>query len=671
MFSTILSYLSIAVSFVVAFYFYKKQKKYYNQNMERLEKAKNFFLENPTYSILSIGNDKLIDESNIDGDLKNLVKELNKYMSRNKGTTDFSIIQNKTERFANTIFENASSNLAFPTYMGLMGTFVGVFIGLIGFVLPDLLREFGLDIIAEEESNITRLVYGVIVSMITSFMGLYYTTKSNRTATEYKRIMDERKNIFYDFIQNELMPVLGMSVVHALTQLKETLLNFHTQFDIITTKFKTTFDGCTERFGKAFSKNITAVSDAAEKLGSSIDAVNKNVENQQALLRELRSDGMLEALNQFVEAGKQFQQSSSTVKDLDKIQKELSSAITTLINVQREYNGSLVVPKLIAERINVILERVTTFEESINALGVNIAATQMLGNSEMALIQEHLANIKRKDAIAAEYQETANEELKALFDTEIKTIQELHRQYTSAIETHGDEFKVLMDQVAEAIVQKKREFMLTLQDAFDLTELQTEFAHLKQLPEIQEKIGSLNTTVDSFKTSVSEQSKTKVEKISKMHEELKEDIAKVASSVLHVEQLTEINPDTNQKVEQVAANIQQIDEKVSMTSTQVSLDNSVEGLKNLIESLVSRLETIQSNTAETVQIDPNTLHGLITSINQQRGELEVLDSLVKKTGETVNDNFAKLIDQKLKDVTGKVEELGKTIETIKEAANKK
>ncbi len=155
--------------------------------MGRLEKARDFFLEKPTYSVRTVGMERINCTEGINGDLKILLDELNKYIYRNKGTTDFSIIQNKTERFAHTIYENATSNLAFPTYMGLMGTFIGVFMGLIGFVLPDLLREFGLNIDSSEESNITRLVYGVIVSMITSLCGSLLYNKIQSSSNRSKK----------------------------------------------------------------------------------------------------------------------------------------------------------------------------------------------------------------------------------------------------------------------------------------------------------------------------------------------------------------------------------------------------------------------------------------------------------------------------------------------------
>ena len=133
-----------------------------------------------------------------------------------------------------------------------------------------------MDMGGNDEWGIILLIAGVFVSMLTSARGLYLTIGANKQATDYKRDMDKRKNLFFDFIQNELMPVLGMSVVAALTQLRETLLHFTDSFDVVTDKFERTFDGCTEKFGKAFEKNIVAVADAANKLGGSIDVVNQN-----------------------------------------------------------------------------------------------------------------------------------------------------------------------------------------------------------------------------------------------------------------------------------------------------------------------------------------------------------------------------------------------------------
>ena len=634
MFSTIFSYISIVLSIVVACIFFKKQKKYYDENMSKLEKARDFFLANPTYSVVTVGNDKAIEEKNINGELLGLIKELNKYMSRNKGTTDFSIIQNKTERFANTIYENASSNLAFPTYMGLMGTFIGVFMGLVGFAAPDLLGLIGIDIESSEESNITRLILGVIVSMFTSFIGLSFTIRSNKAATEYKRTMDERKNIFYDFIQNELMPVLGMSVVAALTQLKETLTHFHESFDVITSNFERTFNNCTSKFGKEFEKNIVAVGQAASQLGSSIEIVNRNVENQQMLLQELRSDGMIMALDRFIDAGKQFKESTKTVKDLDIIRTELSSTVSELIKAQKDYNSSLVVPKLIAERLNNILERVSTFEDSVNVLGESIAQTQMLGNSEMTLIKEHLDNIKRKDAIATEYQETANDELKSLFDTELNTIKVLQEKYTSAVDEYGEGFRELMNKITDAIKAKKEEFMQTLQDAFDIAELNTEFAHLNRLPEIKEQIKALNVSVDNFSESVMKQSAAEIGKLDTMDAKL-DTIPSVVK-----EQCEECQDKTNSAIAATH------DVEKVMKEAKTELQNQINTMLGKLSMIEIDVDSLRENAKLKVSLNKEEMLDVAKAIREQREEVVLLDNMLGNTKKELSDMFTKVFEYK-------------------------
>ena len=658
MFSTILSYISTVASIVVAYIFFRFQKKYYDENMSKLEKARDFFLANQTYSVVTIGNDKAMEEKNINGELLGLIKELNKYMSRNKGTTDFSIIQNKTERFANTLYENASSNLAFPTYMGLMGTFTGVFMGLFGFAAPDLLGLIGIDIESSEESNITRLILGVIVSMFTSFIGLYFTTNSNKAATEYKRIMDERKNIFYDFIQNELMPVLGMSVVAALTQLKETLTHFHESFDVITNNFERTFNNCTSKFGKEFEKNIVAVGQAASQLGSSIEIVNRNVENQQMLLQELRSDGMIIALDRFIDAGKQFKESTKAVKDLDIIRTELSSTVSELIKAQKDYNSSLVVPKLIAERLNNILERVSTFEDSVNVLGESIAQTQMLGNSEMTLIKEHLDNIKRKDAIATEYQETANDELKSLFDTELNTIKVLQEKYTSAVDEYGEGFRELMNKITDAIKAKKEEFMQTLQDAFDIAELNTEFAHLNKLPEIKEQIKALNVSVDNFSESVMKQSAAEIGKLDTMDAKL-DTIPSVVK-----EQCEECQDKTNTAIAATH------DVEKVMKEAKTELQNQINTMLGKLSMIEIDVDSLRENAKLKVSLNKEEMLDVAKAIREQREEVVLLDNMLGNTKKELSDMFTKVFEYKLEDIRKKIDTVDALVDSLKAKAKK-
>ena len=414
----------------------------------------------------------------------------------------------------------------------------------------------------------------------------------------------------------------------------------------------------TSKFGKEFEKNIVAVGQAASQLGSSIEIVNRNVENQQMLLQELRSDGMIMALDRFIDAGKQFKESTKTVKDLDIIRTELSSTVSELIKAQKDYNSSLVVPKLIAERLNNILERVSTFEDSVNVLGESIAQTQMLGNSEMTLIKEHLDNIKRKDAIATEYQETANDELKSLFDTELNTIKVLQEKYTSAVDEYGEGFRELMNKITDAIKAKKEELMQTLQDAFDIAELNTEFAHLNRLPEIKEQIKALNVSVDNFNESVMKQSAAEIGKLDTMD-------AKLDTIPSVVKEQCE---DCQDKTYSAIAATHDV-EKV-MKEAKTELQNQINTMLGKLSMIEIDVDSLRENAKLKVSLNKEEMLDVAKAIREQREEVVLLDNMLGNTKKELSDMFTKVFEYKLEDIRKKIDTVDALVDSLKAKAKK-
>ena len=331
-------------------------------------------------------------------------------------------------------------------------------------------------------------------------------------------------------------------------------------------------------------------------------------------------------------------------------------------------------PKLIAERLNVILERVTTFEESVNVLGASIAQTHMLGNSEITLIKEHLDNIKRKDAIALEYQETANEELKALFDAETNIIKDLHRQYTSAIEEHGDEFRVLMEQVADAITQKKIEFMQILQNAFDVAELHTEFAHLKQLPEINEKIGSLNDSVDCFRNSVQENSEAEKKKLDFIDEKL-DAIPSVVNEMderckNHTDVVLAAIGDVKTATNGISSSIDRVKELTEVivadsNNNKDELANRINILGEKLSIMKNDLDTIKDHARLTVNLNKDEMLDVVKAIKLQQEEVGLLDTMLSNTKQEMSDSFVKVFKMQLDEISKKIENVGSHVEGLK------
>ena len=127
----------IAVITAVIFVYF--QLKYFSKAKRYRTLYADFFRKQSEYSktLISIEQDnypQLVEVGMSYSDLNELIKEINNYVVKTKGTTDFSVIQNKVERKLNMRYDQSMSLLSFPTYLGLMGTFLGVFLGITMFI---------------------------------------------------------------------------------------------------------------------------------------------------------------------------------------------------------------------------------------------------------------------------------------------------------------------------------------------------------------------------------------------------------------------------------------------------------------------------------------------------------------------------------------------------------
>ena len=192
---------TIIAAVVVFLGFLGLQLKFFFETIKYSNRFKNFFNRESDYDTYQKEDGKelitqLKQVGAEDSDLNKLIVEINHYVAKTKGTTDFSVIQNKVERKLNMRYDQSVAKLAFPTYLGLMGTFLGVFIGISMF-----LRGFdGANNVTDE--SIKNLLMGVLVSMSTSLIGLLLTTINNARASESRKNIEEDKNEFYDFVWN-------------------------------------------------------------------------------------------------------------------------------------------------------------------------------------------------------------------------------------------------------------------------------------------------------------------------------------------------------------------------------------------------------------------------------------------------------------------------------------
>ena len=161
----------------------------------------------------------------------NILFSLNNYLIRNRGaSSDFSLMKDIVERNVSAVEEDINLSISVPLYLGLMGTMLGIVIGL--FSMPDM--AVAVDAQANNlllNDGISSLIGGVKIAMIASFTGLALTIiNSGGTFKGSRTLVEARKNEFYTFVQVELLPVINQGLAATLESLQRNLLKFNGEF---------------------------------------------------------------------------------------------------------------------------------------------------------------------------------------------------------------------------------------------------------------------------------------------------------------------------------------------------------------------------------------------------------------------------------------------------------
>ena len=492
--------ISIIISIVTSTLFISAQYYFFRDTRKYRILFQNFFKKAKPYSISRQREGSIYDDEpntcdyvqlelvgTEESDLNNLIREINNYILKTKGTTDFSVIQNKVERKLNMRYDQSTARLSFPTYLGLLGTFFGVFIGISSFVL-----EFDSSNITDDA--IIGLLAGVLVSMITSLCGLGFTTYNNFHSGGARKQIEEDKNEFYDFIQTELMPTIDVSMVAAITKLHDTVDKFEPAFERVINKFQTTFDKCTDAFGKNFEKNVSIVTDAVDIMGRNMDKINHNINLQEDLLSTLKSGELIDGMEKYIQAANHFGGITQSLNKFKEARRMMLAATQETITMQQQYSESLKITRETAIKINQILDRIKTFENNINILGEQIAQREILGNEIINIIKSQVDGIAKKGKIADKYLGVADGKLEDLFKKQSEVIDSMNHKYGSALEKHLIGFEKILEDHEKEIISRRNTFMAAIENKLSIEEVHQDFSNLKKLNDINKNLSEIAST---------------------------------------------------------------------------------------------------------------------------------------------------------------------------------
>ena len=165
--------------------------------------------------------------------IRKIVNAINAYLLKNQGAaSDFNLIKDIVERYCNAKREEIETQLPMPLYLGLMGTMIGIIVGIGAIAIGNGGFKVFID---KPEDAIGALMGGVAIAMIASLVGILLTTIGSWLAKNASSSVEQDKNEFYSWIQAELLPVLG-GTENSLVRLQENLLKFNRSFSANTTK---------------------------------------------------------------------------------------------------------------------------------------------------------------------------------------------------------------------------------------------------------------------------------------------------------------------------------------------------------------------------------------------------------------------------------------------------
>ncbi|PWS28578.1 hypothetical protein DHW03_01620 [Pedobacter yonginense] len=344
-------------------------------------------------------------------EFKSVVLATNAYLYNNVGSADFNIIKSIADRTVSSQEEKISSTLSLPLYFGLMGTFIGVILGLGSIAL----NGFNLQ---DTDHLINQLVTGVVMAMVVSFLGLALTTVLNaflfRNAVAQR---DVNRNHYLNFLQAKLLPNLDNNLYAALDQFKLNIADFNV-------KFSKNLDF----FDSSFNENIKNLKGTVEGMSGQIVAVNENMSVQLEFLQELRKIGY----NRMAEAN---------IRVFDKI-KESGPLLVNFIREQQKLTENLEQANNFGSRVAGLMDRVASFEDGINNLGRELQQSDLLGGNLINIVKKHLHAIEQKEHLVNDYAARSNSEVESYLSSGLERIKTLKNKieidFEKAFDFHAE-----------------------------------------------------------------------------------------------------------------------------------------------------------------------------------------------------------------------------------------
>jgi biopolymer transport protein ExbB/TolQ len=346
-------------------------------------------------------------------ELKNILNYINNYIASCGGTVpDFNIVKDIIERHVDNFEEKINSFLTVPLFLGLVGTIIGIILGL-------------GDVDIDNEKFVYELTGHVKFAMIASLIGLILTVINSAIIFNMaKNKMDYRRNIFYDFLHSQKAENLFPSVSG---NLENVLRNMHQNLE----QFNHGLSSNLNRFEEVFSNN------------------KELIDSNKELIEALKNSSALNNMKEIVGYNsKVSEELNATFKNLDEFNKYVY-----IINELVKKLGSF-------EPITEGTVSLAKAANNLNALAENINKNVIENTSLVNFLNKHLESIEKLSDDAKISVEKANTEISSMLAKQ-------HTDLASSLQGLTDNIKFFDKIVKESLDEKLAPVSSRMQATFE------------------------------------------------------------------------------------------------------------------------------------------------------------------------------------------------------------
>lgn len=196
---------------------------------------------------------------------------INSYLSNNKGSvSDFHLMKDIVDRNCDAKEEEINAQIPVPLYLGLMGTMVGILVG-IGYLWfsGDLAALLNSGDGKSGADGVEALLGGVALAMISSILGILLTTSGSMKAKDARAEEEKNKHVFLSWMQAALLPNLSNDTAQTLERMSSNLVSFNK-----------TFSSNTAELGRALSQVNEATKLQSQLMQAVEKIADKNISKQ-------------------------------------------------------------------------------------------------------------------------------------------------------------------------------------------------------------------------------------------------------------------------------------------------------------------------------------------------------------------------------------------------------